>query len=100
MLNNQSSNAAESGFQMPTFGGGAPVDFLGQFAKSAEATASKEKAKRKAEDFDSDEETEEEWERKDAEAQRAKKAKLEELTKAKPAPKFVPGKGFVVSTLR
>lgn len=81
-------------FKPPTFGTGAPTNFLSQFGKTAEETAKKEKEKRKAEDFDSDEDDEAEWERKDAEEQRAKKQKLEEALKPKMA-KFIPGKGFV-----
>lgn len=80
----------------PTFGTGAPSNFLSQFGKTAEETAKKEKEKRKAEDFDSDEDDEAEWERKDAEEQRAKKQKLEEALKPKKA-NFIPGKGFVFS---
>lgn len=80
----------------PTFGTGAPSNFLAQFGKTAEETAKKEKEKRKAEEFDSDEDDEAEWERKDAEEQRAKKQKLEQALKPKKA-SFIPGEGFVFS---
>lgn len=83
-------------FKLPTFGTGAPVNFLAQFGKAAEENAKKEKEKRKAIDFDSDEDDEAEWERKDAEEQRAKKQKLAEAAKGKVA-MFVPGKGFVLA---
>ena len=82
-------------FKPPTFGTGAPSNFLSQFGKTAEETAKKEKEKRKAEDFDSDEDDEAEWERKDTEEQRAKKQKLEEALNSKKA-KFIPGKGFAL----
>lgn len=81
-------------FAPPKFG--APVNFLSQFGKAAEATAKKEKASRKAEDFDSDEDDEAEWERKYAEEQRAKKQKLDEELKGKTT-NFVPGQGFSFS---
>lgn len=82
-------------FKPPTFGTGAPLNFLSQFGKTAEETAKKEKEKRKAEDFDSDEDDEAEWERKDAEEQRAKKQKLEEALNSEKA-KFIPGEGFAL----
>lgn len=75
----------------------APVNFLSQFGKSAEATAKKEKASRKAEEFDSDEDDDAEWERKYAEEQRAKKQKLDEELKGRTT-KFVPGQGFSLSS--
>lgn len=75
----------------------APVNFLSQFGKSAEATAKKEKDSRKAEEFDSDEGDDAEWERKYAEEQRAKKQKLDEEIKGRTT-KFVPGQGFSLSS--
>lgn len=56
-------------------------NFLSQFGQAASKTADMERAKRKAEDFDSDEDDEASWEKKDAEEQRAKKAKLQEKAK-------------------
>ena len=83
-------------FKLPTFGTGAPVNFMAQFGNAAKENAKKEKEKRKAQDFDSDEDDEAEWERKDAEDQRAKKQKLVEAAKGKVA-MFVPGSGFVLA---
>lgn len=83
-------------FKLPTFGTGAPVNFMAQFGSAAKENAKREKEKRKAEDFDSDEDDEAEWERKDAEEQRAKKQKLVEAAKGKVA-MFIPGSGFVLA---
>lgn len=92
------SNSASAAPSVPTFKppqfGTGPVNFMSQFGKAAQENAEKEKAKRKAEDFDSEEEDEAEWERRDAEAQEAKRKKLQEETKGVRT-KFIPGKGFV-----
>lgn len=56
--------------------------FAKQSAKSAAQLQEEAKRKRKAEDFDSDEDDEAEWERKYAEEERAKRSKLESLSKA------------------
>lgn len=90
-VNTSSSVTKLAAFSPPKFG--APVNFLSQFGKAAEATENKEREKRKAEDFESDEEDEEEWERKDAEKQLAKKRMLDDTLKGKTAG-YVPGKGF------
>ena len=72
-------------FSVPKFGGVPGNNFLTQFgqaAKRSEKEMAKEaKAKRKAEEYDSEEDDEAEWERKDEEAQRAKKQKIEEAGK-------------------
>ena len=93
-----SSGAVDSpSFKVPTFGAGAPSNFLSQFGKAAKESAEKEKAKRKAENFDSDEDDEAEWERKDAEEQRMKKQRVEQATKGTTGTAtFVPGKGFLL----
>lgn len=92
----KSDTAAAPAFKMPTFGTGAPANFMAQFGQSAAEAERKEKEKRKAEDFDSDEDDEEEWERRYAEERRAKKQKLAQAAKGKTAV-FVPGKGFVLA---
>lgn len=84
-------------FKVPTFGAGAAPNFLAQFGKAAEKTAEEAKQKRKAEDYDSDEEDEAIWERKYEEEQRAKKQKLEEISKSKTA-KQIDGKWQLVAT--
>ncbi|CAG8927914.1 unnamed protein product [Penicillium salamii] len=88
------SSAPAPAFSIPKFGSGSTggTDFMAQFKKTAEKTAAEEKAKRKAEDFDSEDDDEEEWERKDAEEQRAKRAKHEAAAAKRPV--FVPGEGF------
>ncbi len=86
-----------SSFKVPTFGAGAAPNFLAQFGKAAEKTAAEAKQKRKAEDYDSDEEDEGTWERKYEEEQRAKKQKLEEISKSKTA-KQINGKWQLVAT--
>ena len=72
-------------FEVPQFGVNSGASFMDAFAKqSAQSTADLEaeaKRKRKAEDFDSDEDDEAEWERKYEEEQRAKRNKLESLSK-------------------
>ncbi|KAL9610770.1 MAG: hypothetical protein Q9167_004553 [Letrouitia subvulpina] len=77
-------------FKPPTFTHGAPGNFLAQFGQAAEAEASKERAKRKAEDQESDED-DEQWDLKDAEAQQAKKQKIEEIAKTSKKFTFVNG---------
>ena len=77
-------------FKMPTFGGGAPANFMAQFGAAAQQEANKQKEKRKLEDLDSDED-EDEWERKYQEEERAKKQKIEHETKGKVL-KMVSGK--------
>ena len=56
--------------------------FAQQSAKSAAELQEEAKRKRKAEDFDSDEDDEAEWERKYEEDERAKRNKLESLSKS------------------
>ena len=85
-----------SSFKVPTFGNGAPVNFLNQSGKAAEENAKKEKEKRKAEELDLDEDDEAERARKDAEEQRAKKQKVVEATKGDVA-KFEPGSPQTIS---
>ncbi|KAI4165989.1 MAG: hypothetical protein LQ342_000420 [Letrouitia transgressa] len=75
-----SSPSKPSNFKPPTFNNGAPGNFLAQFGQAAEAEARREKAKRKAEDQESDED-DDQWDLKDAEAQQAKKQKIEEIAK-------------------
>jgi len=87
-------------FKVPAFGNvSSGPNFMAQFGKQAEKDAVKAaaeaKRKRKAEDFDSDEDDEDEWERKDAEEQRAKKARMDEEAKGNKL-KFIPGKGFAI----
>lgn len=80
-------------FKVPSFGApSGPTDFFSQFGQAAKENEDKERQKRKAEDYDSDEEDEAAWERRDAEAQRAKKKKIEEAEK--PKARFIPGQGF------
>ncbi len=86
-----------STFKVPTFGAGAAPNFLAQFGKAAEKTAEEATQKRKAEDYDSDEEDEATWERKYEGEQRAKKQKLEEISKNKTA-KQIDGKWQFVAT--
>ncbi|KAI9761299.1 MAG: hypothetical protein M4579_001089 [Chaenotheca gracillima] len=86
------------GFSFSGFGGAAvaktDATYFKELAKKSEDHAKK---LRKAEEFDSDDETEEEWERRDAEKQAAKKKEFEAQGKQGSA-KYVPGKGFIVST--
>ncbi|KAK5080733.1 hypothetical protein LTR05_008438 [Lithohypha guttulata] len=81
-----------SKFEVPKFGAAAG-DFASAFASKAEKSAAQLKRtsaeKRKSEDFDSDEDDADEWARKDEEAQRAKKAKIEAAAKG--------GFGFIPS---
>ena len=76
----------KSAFEVPKFGANSGASFMDAFAKqSAQSTADLEaeaKRKRKAEDFDSDEDDEAEWDRKYEEEQRAKRNKLESLSKS------------------
>jgi hypothetical protein len=73
-------------FEVPQFGTSSGTSFMDAFArqsaKSAAELQEEAKRKRKAEDFDSDEDDEAEWERKYAEEERAKRNKLESLSKA------------------
>ena len=88
------ATSAASSFKVPSFGTpSGSSSFIAQFGQAAKKEAEKEKAKRKAEDFDSDEEDEAAWERRDAEAQREKRKKVEEQSSMKS--RYVPGKGFV-----
>ena len=68
-------------FQPPKFNvSGSGSNFMGQFGQLAAKENEKEKEKRKLEEFDSEEDDEAEWERKDAERQKAKKARIEAET--------------------
>ena len=80
--------AAVPAFKPPTFGTGAPTNFMSQFGDSAKRSEEEAKKKRKAEDYDSEEEDEASWERRDAEEQQMKRQKIEEAAKA--AQRFVP----------
>ena len=72
-------------FEVPKFGAVSGTSFMDAFAKQSAKSAAdlqeEAKRKRKAEDFDSDEDDEAEWERKYEEAERAKRNKLESLSK-------------------
>ncbi|KAL9045609.1 MAG: hypothetical protein Q9214_001375, partial [Letrouitia sp. 1 TL-2023] len=85
-----SSPSKPPSFKPPTFNNGASGNFLAQFGQAAEAEARKERAKRKAEDQESDED-DDQWELKDAEAQQAKKQKIEEIAKTSRKFTFVNG---------
>jgi hypothetical protein len=79
-------------FEVPKFGATSGTNFMDAFAKqsakSAAALQEEAKRKRKAEDFDSDEDDEAEWDRKYEEAERAKRNKLESLSKTGFQPLF------------
>ena len=78
-ISNESTGSAKApNFKLPAFNNTGSVNFLAQFGQAAEAEAKKEKAKRKAEDQESDED-DAEWDLRDAEAQRAKRQRLEEI---------------------
>jgi hypothetical protein len=72
-------------FEVPKFGATSGTSFMDAFAKQSAKSAAdlqeEAKRKRKAEDFDSDEDDEAEWDRKYEEAERAKRNKLESLSK-------------------
>ncbi|KAL9125718.1 MAG: hypothetical protein Q9217_005120 [Psora testacea] len=78
--------------KLPTFGSGAPANFLSQFGDAAKKSEEEAKKKRKAEDYDSEEEDEATWEQRDAEEQQKKRQKIEQAAKA--AQKFVPQIGL------
>jgi hypothetical protein len=73
-------------FEVPKFGAASGTSFMDAFAKQSAKSAAdlqeEAKRKRKAEDFDSDEDDEAEWDRKYEEAERAKRNKLESLSKS------------------
>lgn len=73
--------------ELPKFASGGGADFMNAFAAQAKKNAAKmeaeNKAKRKAEEFDSDEDDEAEYERRVAEEDRAKRAKIEALSKTR-----------------
>jgi hypothetical protein len=77
--------AKKPAFEVPKFGATSGTSFMDAFAKQSAKSAAdlqeEAKRKRKAEDFDSDEDDEVEWERKYEEAERAKRSKLEALSK-------------------
>lgn len=85
-----SSPSKPPSFKPPTYNNGAPGNFLAQFGQAAEAEARREKAKRKAEDQESDED-DDQWNLKDAEAQQAKKQKIDEVAKTSRKFTFVNG---------
>lgn len=90
---NVPASTAKPTVKPPTFGSGAPVNFMSQFQQMSKKEEQSEKNKRKADDLESDED-ETEWDRQYEEEQRAKKQKINELAKGK---KFVLGKGIVSS---
>ena len=65
----------------PKFGPVSAEAFKSQFGQLAQKNAEKEKRERKEADYNSDEETEAEWEARDAEAQRQKLDKTQEVVK-------------------
>ena len=65
----------------PKFGPISVEAFKSQFGQLAQKNAEEEKRKRKEADYNSDEETEAEWEARDAEAQRQKLDKTQEVVK-------------------
>jgi hypothetical protein len=88
------SSTTATASKPPTFGTGAPVDFMAQFNKSAEEAERKAMERAKEEDMDSDEdeaEWEANWKVKRAEDKKA----AEELAKTQQAT-YVPGKGFTI----
>ena len=82
----QPKPATASTLEPPKFASAGGTDFMNAFAAQAKRNAARmeaeNKAKRKAEEFDSDEDDEAEYERRVAEEDRAKRAKIEALSKA------------------
>ena len=82
----QPKPTADSALEPPKFASAGGTDFMAAFAAQAKKNAAKmeaeNRAKRKAEEFDSDEDDEAEYERRVAEDERAKRAKIEALSKA------------------